>query len=116
VETSGVHRQALPCAVEVVVSPKTPSINYAGHVAAWKYVIKAGEVNEADGLPLFGTQGRFMNVPLARPSRPHSPIYVQPCDEKDAEKNAANLAACLDSVRRFGYRLSLQQHKIINWP
>jgi organic radical activating enzyme len=114
VETSGLHHQDIPLDVDVVVSPKTPGINYAGHVTAWKYIIRAGEVM-ADGLPCFATQGKLVDVPLARPTY-DAPIYVQPCDEHDADKNAANLAATLDVVRRFGYRFSLQQHKVIQWP
>jgi 7-carboxy-7-deazaguanine synthase len=114
IETSGIIHQRIPYLVDVVISPKTPTINYEGRVAAWKYIIRAGEVAD-DGLPIYATQGMWYdNKLLARPSF-NAPIYVQPCDEHDPEKNAANLAATLDVVKRFGYRLSLQQHKIIDW-
>jgi 7-carboxy-7-deazaguanine synthase len=116
VETSGVVDQKLPDWVEVVVSPKTPRINYSGRVTGWKYIIRAGDVSSDDGLPYYTTQrddadsGRLLTRP---PEGGH--VWVQPCDEQDPAKNAANLAQCLDSVKRFGYRLSLQTHKIIGW-
>lgn len=41
--------------------------------------------------------------------------FVQPCDVKDAEKNAANIAACVEFVKQNPeWRLSLQTQKILN--
>ena len=42
-----------------------------------------------------------------------TPVYVQPMDEYDDEKNAANLRLAMELAQRHGYRLSLQLHKII---
>ncbi len=40
---------------------------------------------------------------------------LQPCDENDPEKNAANLSAAIDYIKAHPeWRLSLQTHKIIN--
>lgn len=97
----------------VVCSPKTTV-----HPAMWKkitalkYVVRAGEVNEADGLPT-----RVLGLPLP-PPRPnknyfHGYVYIQPEDSRDAERNQANIQAAVQSCRKFGYILSLQQHKII---
>lgn len=128
VETSGVVDQALPHWCEVVLSPKTTKINYSGHVTAWKYIIRAGDVYPGDGLPYATTQpgqevggispvipsrGRARAL-LARPTG-HTPVYVQPCDEKMQGRNADNLSETLASVKHFGYNLSLQIHKQIGW-
>lgn len=50
---------------------------------------------------------------MYRPQRNHpAPIYVQPMDEGDPEANAANLAEAVRASLKYGYRLSLQLHKI----
>jgi organic radical activating enzyme len=121
IETSGVVDQSLPHWCEVVISPKTQRVNYSGHVTAWKYIIRSGDVYPGDGLPYATTQpgqevgsiGTSRQL-IARPTG-HAPVYVQPCDEKMQERNADNLAATLASVMQFGYNLSLQTHKIIGW-
>jgi 7-carboxy-7-deazaguanine synthase len=116
VETNGtLYNDSLPWGVrwfEVVVSPKAPRVHQGlrHKVVAYKYVLKAGEVDPNDGLPtnVLGTGQR-----PARTSLPNGCIYLQPQDEHDEEKNQANLRACLESCMRFGYRLGLQYHKII---
>ena len=89
--------------VEVVCSPKTAGVNphLAPHVKAWKYVLSVD--NRADdGLP----KG------VARPLSPGE-VFVQPMDEQNSQKNQANLSTAMESCLRFGYRLSVQVHKII---
>lgn len=104
--------------VTLVVSPKAGSINQAlvnhkGAIKALKYVVQAGDV-APDGLPLSA---------LAHPAAPYVArppegftgwVYIQPADEKDPEKNAANLATAVESSSKFGYILGLQIHKLIN--
>jgi 7-carboxy-7-deazaguanine synthase len=128
--------------VDIVCSPKTPGINkliseYCWH---WKYIIRQGE-NEIlpdDGLPMMSTQvqGQLQRIyrpdperhdPIARdlddnyaeatPGRPQDTIWLQPCDEPNVKgKNDKNLGLCISLARKFGYRLSLQQHKLLGLP
>lgn len=102
--------------VYIVVSPKTTMVNDAirAHADAWKYIINAGNASPDDGLPMYSTQpvGRA-NIDLARPRNTLAPIYVQPMDELDKGKNINNTRACIDIAMRFGYRISLQTHKIL---
>lgn len=115
IETSGVGIvEYLPQWVYVVCSPKTPKINYKGHVDAWKYVVQADRLSVDDGLPIYSTQHPKKIAKLYRPpiNTGLVPIYLQPCDEGTSAKNKANLDAAVDSVMRFGYRLSIQLHKI----
>ncbi len=102
--------------VTIVCSPKTPRINgkLEPHIAAYKYVIQDGFVDTADGLPTV-TLGKF------RPARKHeqnsntfAEIFVQPLDEQDPVKNANNTRAALESCMKYGYRLCLQTHKMLN--
>lgn len=103
----------------IVCSPKTPQVNDSiiGWCNDWKYIIRAGEVSAGDGLPIVSTQTQGKKQKLYRPPA-GSNIYVQPCDEGPGNETAtrANVDEAIRSAMRFGYRLSLQQHKIIGLP
>lgn len=112
--------------VQLVCSPKTPRVhmNVALHCDHWKYVVKAGELDLNDGLPRRGTQlkTREQLQTLYRPIKLRHPdsqagavetIWLSPMDEYDAQKNRANMEAARDACLRYGYRLSLQIHKLI---
>ena len=117
-ETNGTAYQALPYlhpSLTVVCAPKTGRLNgrLLPHIDALKYVITAGDVDPRNGLP-YTALGHTASPRLALPPPNfRGTVYVQPCDEQDSEKNAANLAATIDSVMRFGYTLCLQTHKYI---
>lgn len=106
-----------PC-VSVVCSPKTPTISYwlARHIKYVKYILRDGHVNPVDGLPsdCMAGSGPAARVPWDLYCLEE--IYVQPLDEGVPEKNALNLKAALDSCLHYGYRLSIQQHKILGVP
>lgn len=99
----------------VVCSPKGGRIatGLESVISAYKYVLRADEVDPADGLPVSVLGG-------SRPARPHAwyprVVYVQPMDEQDPLRNDANTRAVVESCRRFGYRLCLQLHKLIGLP
>lgn len=109
--------------LSIVCSPKTHSVHsmIALHAQAFKYVISADSGEDLiDGLPIvnFQTPGgearRLARPPWLR-ERPHD-IFVSPMDEQDPEKNRANVAKCVRLAKLFGYRISLQTHKIIGVP
>lgn len=120
VETSGIFWQDCLNDVVVVCSPKTNKIHdrIREHAHAFKYVIKAGDVDPDDGLPFTNTQeegGKRMR--LARPRYGMvSAIYLSPMDEYDEEKNKANRHAVADSAMKHGYRAGLQLHKFLDLP
>lgn len=98
----------------LVCSPKTPTLHakmdkYCNH---WKYIMRDGEMSLLDGLPLKSTQVEGKDMRVYRAQR--GVIYAQPCDEgDDAEATRANLDAAVKASMAFGYRLSLQLHKIV---
>jgi len=112
IETNGLLPHRLPprwigdSGLTVVCSPKKHVIHprNEGVIDAVKYIIKAGELYLADGLP----------VGIARVA--NAEVFVQPMDEKDESYNRANLEAALESCYRFGYRLSIQTHKLLGLP
>lgn len=111
--------------VSLVCSPKTPMIHamitrWCDH---WKYVVTEGETDALDGLPSVPTQKN--QPPSARPGRPwdaRGPIgksftvWVSPCDSHIEWKNKANVAEAVRVAMRYGYRLSLQTHKMVGLP
>lgn len=118
--------------VELVCSPKTPGVHQQiiANCMQWKYVIEAGKVDPDDGLPIMGMQTRNieMRQRIWRPWMSHDlawwqsmggsmgTIWVSPCDSHDASQNTRNVAAAVTSALRYGYRLSLQAHKIVSLP
>lgn len=94
----------------IVCSPKAGKVNehLQDFVTVLKYVVRAGEVDPEDGLPTSVLGG-------PRPARPWNarmPIYLQPMDEGDVERNKDNLRAAVGSCLQFGYILGMQIHKI----
>ena len=127
IETAGtLWLDNFPPRTEIVVSPKTgkinPNIAYAA--IAWKYIIQAGHTDPIDGLPTQSPQtGAALRI--ARPRYtvhdktivvPHDRVYLQPCDDHDPVKNQRNVREVIRLSEKFGYRISLQLHKILNLP
>lgn len=106
--------------VSIVCSPKTPKVHrkIIEYCTDWKYIIKAGETSIIDGLPTTATQTEGVEQQIFRADRDDSDctIWVQPCDEHDDTRNKANRDECVAVAMRHGYRLSLQQHKILGLP
>lgn len=114
-----------------VVSPKTARINtwyvnlyeHLGMGVHLKYVIAAGDSHPDDGLPFLPTQkedvgdrAKYLAHPaIYRPSyyMPGVPIWVSPCDDHDTDNNAMNVVIAVESCLKYGYRLSLQVHKLV---
>lgn len=104
--------------VATVVSPKAGTINkrlaeHKGAIYAMKYIIQAG-FRAPDGLPST-CLGHPASPKVARPPatfRGH--LFLQPADEKDEVKNAANLSEAVESCLQHGYILGVQIHKLIN--
>lgn len=105
---------------KIVVSPKTPRLHPAiyDNADAWKYIVKAGEVCDVDGLPIRSTQVLGKESRIARPPLKTSlrDIYIQPMDEQDSTMNARNTQQAIEVCMKFGYRLCVQVHKVVGLP
>ena len=99
--------------VHVVCSPKTPVVHSSlmPYVRALKYVVADGQVDPADGLPSH-TLGNQCGVCKPWPGF-RGEVFVAPQDDQDKEANAANVEVAVKVCLKFGYRLSIQQHKVI---
>lgn len=114
-------RQHSPVDNLIVISPKTPKLNFdvAKLCGALKYIINAGEVSQDDGLPIMSTQSRGQVMKLFRPTSgvmSGVPIYVQAMDVGIEEMNQRNLALASTLAMEYGYRLSVQIHKLAQLP
>ena len=105
IETNGTLFRDLPREVDIVCSPKNQGKGYfplredlLGRISALKFIISASDENYGS-VPDIG-QG-------------HIPVYVQPMDEYDEAKNKANYALAVRLAMEYGYRLSIQTHKIL---
>lgn len=104
--------------LSVVVSPKARVVHERmdSYAVAFKYVLDADHVDPKDGLPTSVLEN------LTRPARPNrrlrvtNQVYLQPMDTGDPEKNMRNQDAVIQSCLKFGYRLSLQTHKLVGLP
>lgn len=125
IETAGIRYDPafVHSCVEVVVSPKTPTIDERVATlpgAYFKYPLMWGEVSEHDGLPLTNTQikdGR--RHLLARPSwlrRSPERVFVTPIETGDPAQDDLNRAQVAESAQRFGYTAQLQIHKTLRLP
>lgn len=122
VETNGVlfpeHPQLLvrSLGLKVVISPKTSRIHpaWGPYIHAMKYVLQEGNVDEEDLLPLQA----LMHKATPRVARPpldyYGPVYVNPMDEKNPEKNRANLQLVARAALRHGYIAGVQMHKYMD--
>jgi organic radical activating enzyme len=96
----------------IVCSPKTGKLNpkLEQWISAYKYIISKDNYDMDDGLP---NCINGIKTKLARPLSRTTPIYISPMDEYDIEKNKANITSVRNIALKFGYRVSLQTHKIL---
>lgn len=111
--------------LSIVCSPKTGQIvpplrSHVEYNVYWKYIVRAAEpVDDHDGLPIMSTQVRGNAQKIFRPIvigvRTHKiRIFVQGCDEGSVSLTHANVQYAKTIAMQYGYRLSLQTHKILD--
>lgn len=101
----------------VVCSPKTPRIHseMLERIYAYKYVLQHDAVDPVDGLP-----SRTLNSPVEKVAKPpawfafRDRVFVQPLDEGDEVLNELNQAAAVKTCLAFGWRFSVQLHKLLD--
>lgn len=122
VETAGTIWKGWMATVDLVVSPKTPKIDgrVAAKAMAFKYIVGSDTHIDTDGHFRSNTQEKRspyqLDKPdlLAYPTNSSTPIYVSPCDEYDPAVNKLNQQHVAEIAMKYGYRVSLQMHKILD--
>lgn len=108
VETNGTLIQDIPDEVQIVCSPKAVGGKYyrlrpdvLSRVNAFKFVVSKSLAGY-DAVPEVG-QSETKDIE----------VFVQPMDQYDAKLNQENTQHALKIALDYGYRFSLQTHKII---
>lgn len=98
----------------IVCSPKAAKLHPSVYQRAdcFKYVMKADNVLEEDGLPLQALDHQATPY-IARP-RKGAVVYLQPMDEQDAVLNQNNIDEVVARCMKHGYIVQLQVHKYLN--
>lgn len=106
IETNSTLFRELPSEVKIVSSPKVVDGKYCkirpdllSRIDSFKFIISASK-KEYSSIPDYAYQQQI-------------PVYLQPMDEYDEEKNKNNLQLAADLCQKHGFRLSLQLHKIL---
>ena len=99
--------------VSIVCSPKTPRIaeEIKRYVTAFKYIVDSDHL-DTDGLPL-STLDNPCGVYKPAKGFPRDRIFIQPADTGDRHKNELNTKVAVQICMNYGYRLSLQTHKLL---
>jgi organic radical activating enzyme len=107
IETNGTIFRDLPPQIKIICSPKITNKKYhqirpdlLARLNALKFIISK-------------TKENYQQVAEVGQAKLQIPIYVQPMDEYDEVKNQDNLRHALELSQKYGYRLSLQIHKIL---
>ncbi len=106
IETNGSIYRKLNNKISVICSPKNTGKSYYNlrdevlqQITALKFIISA---NRQD----------YNFVPDLGQNQYNIPVYIQPMDEYDLEKNAKNLAYVVKLSQEYGYKISIQLQKI----
>ncbi len=107
IESNGTLYRPLPEAVEIVCSPKNTGKGYAAirpdileQTIAIKFIISA-------------TDPHYKDIAEVGQNQYHIPVYLQPMDEHNIEKNQKNMDYAKDMAIAKGLNLSIQLHKIM---
>ncbi len=111
IETNGTLFRQLPREVKIICSPKNTGNGYhkirpdlLKRIDAFKFIISAAQPEYAS----IGEVGQNGDD-----GENNIPIYLQPMDEYDAQKNRQNIKLTLELAQKHGARISLQTHKIL---
>jgi 7-carboxy-7-deazaguanine synthase len=108
IETNGTIYRLLNPKVSIVCSPKNTGKSYheiredlLANISALKFIISS-------------SNKLYDHVAEIGQTKYNIPVYVQPMDEYDKTKNKHNMELTKMLSEKYGYRVSLQVHKIMN--
>ena len=111
IETNGTIFRQLDEQVSIVCSPKASKLGY--------WPIRADLLERINALKfIISTNHPYYNsVPeIGQAQHNNIPIYLQPMDEYDEDKNLQNTQLAIKLCQEYNYILSLQTHKFIGIP
>lgn len=111
IETNGTLYRELPEQVDIICSPKVVGGSMDGKYAK----IRADLAKRLRGFKFLVSKSlcAYNSIPSLGQDEFDIEVYVQPMDQYDTLRNKENLELALEIVHNYGYRLSMQLHKII---
>ncbi|MDX1949708.1 MAG: 7-carboxy-7-deazaguanine synthase QueE [Rickettsiales bacterium] len=109
IETNGTIFRDLDSRVQIICSPKNISKysrireDLLPKITAFKFLISAFDE-------------KYYSVQEIGQADYNIPVYVQPIDDYNEQKNQANLLKTIEIARENNYKISLQIHKYMNIP
>jgi organic radical activating enzyme len=107
IETNGTLYRQIDERVEIICSPKNTGIGYQPirgdllkRISAFKFLISASNPFYHSVVEVGQTENKI-------------PVFIQPLDEYDDEKNRLNNAMVTNMALDKGYRISIQMHKML---
>lgn len=108
IETNGTLFRPIHPSVHIICSPKNTGLGYgqiredlAERITAYKFLISRNN-------PLYD------HAPEVGQSKYNTPVYLQPMDEYDEDKNLQNIKYTVEIADKIGARIGLQTHKYWN--
>ncbi len=107
IETNGTLWRDIPADVDIVCSPKASNGRY--HSLRPDVLARAGALK----FIVSSRDKTYKTIPDLGQSAENVPVYLQPMDEQDETQNHKNREYAVSLCMQYGYRLSLQTHKIL---
>ena len=107
-ETNGTIWQPIPKNVHIVCSPKATE---SGFIQLNEKVLKQ---TIALKFLISVNYEQYLNIQEVGQTKYNIPVYVQPMDEKDSQKNYQNLQKAIEITKSGKAYLSVQLHKLLN--
>lgn len=107
IETNGLLYRPIPKEVSIVCSPKNQGFGYRQirldileQCIAIKFIVSAVDDN-------------YSSIAEVGQTEHNIPVYLQPMDEYDVDKNSKNLKLAIELCNQHGYILGTQMHKVV---
>lgn len=107
IETNGTLYRPIPQQVHIVCSPKVVKNHYSPLREDLVKCLQAIKFLVAKNIPAYA------RVPELGQSKYNIPVFVQPMDQNNRIFNKENEKFAIDLALNYGYRLSIQTHKIL---
>lgn len=107
IETNGTLYRDIPKRVHIVCSPKAGGNGY--------YPLREDILKQLNSIKFLIAKNisHYSQIPELGQTKYNIPVFIQPMDQYDPNLNKENELLAIDLALKYGYRLSLQIHKIL---
>ncbi|MCC8483082.1 MAG: 7-carboxy-7-deazaguanine synthase QueE [Rickettsia endosymbiont of Labidopullus appendiculatus] len=112
IETNGTLYREIPDKVHIVCSPK---VTKNGATKNGYSLLRNDLLSRINAIKFLVAKNipEYSNIPEVGQSKYNIPVFIQPMDQNNPLLNKENERLAIDLTIKYGYRLSLQTHKIL---